>query len=131
MSHPSDSTIPAPELESLLLDNFGFIPTQSQEGLIRAIARFLISDKPNCLLMVKGYAGTGKTSMVKTLVRTLPAVRMRSVLLAPTGRAAKVLSGYTGARAYTIHKKIYFQQRTPSGGMVFSPARNLHKNTVF
>lgn len=131
MSNPNTSKVNAPELEGLLLDNFGFIPTQSQQNLIRAMARFLISDKPNCLLMVKGYAGTGKTSMVNTLVKTLPSVRMRSVLLAPTGRAAKVLSGYTGDRAYTIHKKIYFQQRTPSGGMVFSPARNLHKNTVF
>ena len=121
----------ASRLEGFLLDNFGFIPTESQQGLIRAMARFLLSSKPHCLLMVKGYAGTGKTSMVNTLVKTLPAVSMRSVLLAPTGRAAKVLSSYSGTRAYTIHKKIYFQQRTPSGGMAFVPAKNLHTNTVF
>lgn len=131
MTNQSDMYNRIADLEALLRSNFGFIPTVSQEALIHAMARFLLSDKPNCLLMVKGYAGTGKTSMVNTLVKTLPAVRMRSVLLAPTGRAAKVLSGYTGTRAFTIHKKIYFQERTPIGGMVFVPAKNLHKNTIF
>ncbi len=69
--------------------------------------------------------------MVNALVKTLPAHHLKYSLLAPTGRAAKVLSGYTGERAYTIHKKIYFQQRTPSGGMHFVPAQNLHTNTIF
>lgn len=119
------------KLEEALEANFGFSPTDSQHRLIRAMARFLLSDKPHCLLMVKGYAGTGKTSMVNMLVKTLGMLRMRSVLLAPTGRAAKVLSGYTGENAFTIHKKIYFRQQSPSGKMHFVPAKNLHKNTVF
>lgn len=118
-------------IEKMLKSNFGFSPTPSQEKLIVAMSRFLNSDMPNCLLMIKGYAGTGKTSMVNTLVKTLPALHMRSVLLAPTGRAAKVLSGYSNQRAFTIHKKIYFQERLPSGAMAFVKAQNLHTNTVF
>lgn len=122
-----DSVALAKELES----NFAHTPTDSQYRLIGALARFLLSEKPHCLLMVKGYAGTGKTSMVNMLVNTLDRVRMRAVLLAPTGRAAKVLATYTGKNAFTIHKKIYFVQTTPSGQLRFASARNLHKNTVF
>lgn len=119
------------KLERDLEANFGYTPTRSQLLLINALARFLLSEKPHCLLMVKGYAGTGKTSMVNMLVKTLGSISMKAVLLAPTGRAAKVLSGYTGKNAFTIHKKIYFQQQSPSGRMHFVPAQNLYKNTVF
>ncbi len=119
------------EVQQLLLRHFGFQPTPSQEYLISALARFVISDKPNCLLIVKGYAGTGKTTMVNSLVKTLGDIGLRHVLLAPTGRAAKVLGNYSGERALTIHKKIYFQQKTRDGRLFFAPGQNLHRNTVF
>lgn len=119
------------QLENTLRNHFGYDPTDSQQRLIYAMSRFLHSQMPNCLLMIRGYAGTGKTSMVNALVKTLPAIRMRSVLLAPTGRAAKVLSNYSNHRALTIHKKIYFQERLPSGVMKFVKAQNLHTHTVF
>jgi exodeoxyribonuclease-5 len=118
-------------LEALLLQNFGFEPTPSQEKLIHAMARFAVSEKPNCLLAVKGYAGTGKTTLVSALVKTLGVLRLKCVLLAPTGRAAKVLGAYSEERAYTIHKKIYFRRSNPDGASSFEPARNLHTHTVF
>ncbi len=119
------------ELEDILIQNFPFAPTPSQEELFYAISRFLLSDKPNCALLIKGYAGTGKTSTTRSLVETLKNLRVGAVLLAPTGRAAKVMSQYSKHPALTIHKKIYYQENTPSGGSRFVPARNLHKHTVF
>ena len=118
-------------IESSLTDNFGFEPTPSQSRLLHALARFIASEKENCLLVVRGYAGTGKTSTVSALIKTLPDYQLKYAMLAPTGRAAKVLSGYTGKPALTIHRKIYFRQRSASGGVFFVPGANLHTNTVF
>jgi len=131
MDDRSSSQISPHQVSVKLEENFGFVPTPSQENLIHALSRFLLSAKPNCLLMVKGYAGTGKTSMVNAIVKTLPNLRLKSVLLAPTGRAAKVLGSYSKRLASTIHRKIYFKQRTASGGVFFVPGRNLHTDTVF
>jgi exodeoxyribonuclease-5 len=78
-----------------------------------------------------GYAGTGKTSIISSIVKTLNMLRMRSVLLAPTGRAAKVLASYSGQQAFTIHKKIYRQKSSKDGLGSFSLDRNLHKDTFF
>lgn len=78
-----------------------------------------------------GYAGTGKTSVISTVVKTLDLLRMKSVLLAPTGRAAKVLSSYSGKQAFTIHKKIYRQKSSKDGFGNFSLDRNLHRDTFF
>jgi len=119
------------KLEKVLLDNFGFEPTESQQTVIHALPRFLLSDKKNCLFVLRGYAGTGKTSIVNALVKSLPMLNSYGVLLAPTGRAAKVLSSYSNQSASTIHRKIYFQQRTASGGVFFVPAHNPHKNALF
>lgn len=119
------------EFSALLAENFGFEPTSSQEKLMYAMARFVVSTQDNCMLAVKGYAGTGKTTLVSALVNSLGAVGLKSVLLAPTGRAAKVLGGYSGRRAFTIHKKIYFRRNTPNGASTFEPAQNLHRDTVF
>lgn len=118
-------------IRKALAQNFSFEPTPSQEKLMEAMARFVVSAKPNCLLTVKGYAGTGKTTLVSALVKSLGAVGLKSVLLAPTGRAAKVLGSYSGVRAYTIHKKIYFRRTSPDGSAAFELARNLHTHTVF
>jgi len=131
MSHPKGQKINSEKLEEVLLDNFGFEPTESQETVLHALPRFLLSQKRNCLFILKGYAGTGKTSIVNALVKTLPLLNSYAILLAPTGRAAKVLSSYSNQSASTIHRKIYFQQRTAAGGVFFVPAHNPHKNVLF
>ncbi len=114
-----------------LLSNFGHSPTAGQDTVMRHLAAFLLSVKSNPLYLLKGYAGTGKTSIVTALVRSLPAIRMRFVLLAPTGRAAKVLTSYTGIAAHTIHRKIYFHSRTPDGRRIMACAENKHTNCLF
>lgn len=95
------------------------------------MAAFLLSQKENPTYVLRGYAGTGKTSLVKTLVRTLPAIGMRYVLMAPTGRAAKVLSNYTGQNASTIHRKIYQAMTYPDGSIRIARAENKYKHTLF
>jgi exodeoxyribonuclease-5 len=127
----NDRLIVARRIEELLHEKFYFDPTPSQEKLLHALGRFVASDKDRCLLVVRGYAGTGKTTTVNALIKTLPFFNMKYVMLAPTGRAAKVMSSYTKRPAFTVHKKIYFKQKTPSGGVFFVPGQNLHTNTVF
>ncbi len=82
-------------------------------------------------MLLRGYAGTGKTSLVSALIRTLPQLRVSTILLAPTGRAAKVLSGYSGRQAYTIHKKIYMTATDATGQMRTVRAVNKHSYTLF
>jgi len=131
MSHPKGQKNNLKKLENALLDSFGYEPTESQETVLHALPRFLLSEKRNCLFILRGYAGTGKTSIVNALVKSLPMLNSYAILLAPTGRAAKVLSAYSNQSASTIHRKIYFQQRTASGGVFFVPAHNPHKNVLF
>ena len=118
-------------LNDLLTDSFGFTPTEGQAIALRHLAAFLLSEKPHPAYILKGYAGTGKTTLVTTLVKTLPEIGMDYVLMAPTGRAAKVLGSYTQRYASTIHKKIYIVQVYPDGGMRMVRAQNKHKNTLF
>ena len=118
------------EFISLLEKNLGFPPTRGQSDLFRALTEHLSKPEFNRVFLIRGYAGTGKTSIVRSLVKTLPTTSLRTVLLAPTGRAAKVLSAYAGKPAFTIHKKIYFTQSSDSG-MHFAMQQNKHKNTVF
>lgn len=117
--------------ENALLHNFGFQATPSQAGVIYALARFIVSQRPNCLFIIKGYAGTGKTTLVNTLVTTVKGFGWGSALMAPTGRAAKVLGAYAGQRASTIHHRIYHQKLTAAGGMYFERAYNPSNDTVF
>lgn len=114
-----------------LLKNLDFQPTLSQEDLIAELGAFLASESFSEIMLVKGYAGTGKTTLLKSLVRTLGELKQKSVLLAPTGRAAKVLAAYSGKAAWTIHKKIYRQKLGRDGLGEFVLDRNLHKNTCF
>ena len=95
------------------------------------LAAFLLSEKENPTYILRGYAGTGKTSLVKTLVKTLPTIGMKYVLLAPTGRAAKVLSSYTGQNASTIHRRIYQAMTFPDGSMRITRGVNRSTNTLF
>ncbi len=105
--------------------------TNSQSVMIEKLADFIISPAANHIFVIRGYAGTGKTTMINQLTLTLDALQIKSVLLAPTGRAAKVLTGYTGKSAYTIHKKIYRQQSAADGMGAFVLDKNLHKNSWF
>lgn len=106
-----------------------FEPNEEKEGLLRALGAFIVSRDERKAFILRGYAGTGKTSVMSALVRALAGLKQPCVLLAPTGRAAKVLSRYSGAQAYTIHKKIYRQNQL--GVEAFSLSDNLHKNTLF
>ena len=119
------------ELYGRLTQSFGFEPTEGQSVVLYHLAAFLLSQKENPTCVLRGYAGTGKTSLVKTLVRTLPAIGMRYVLMAPTGRAAKVLSNYTGQNASTIHRKIYQAMTYPDGSIRIARAENKYKHTLF
>lgn len=94
--------------------NLTFQPTSGQEQALNALADFMLSTQPDSLFLLKGYAGTGKTSLVGALVKTLDALQQKVVLLAPTGRAAKVFSRSAGHPAYTIHKKITVSGRSPT-----------------
>ena len=119
------------ELYVKLVQSFGFEPTEGQATVLYHIAAFLLSQKENPTYILRGYAGTGKTSLVKTLVRTLPSIGMRFVLMAPTGRATKVLSNYTGKSASTIHRRIYQTKSLPDGSLRMVRAENEYVNTLF
>ena len=106
-----------------------FVPNAEKEGLFRLLGTFLVSPYREKCFLLKGYAGTGKTSVVSALVRALEGLRQPCVLLAPTGRAAKVLAYYSGKAAFTIHKYIYRQQQL--GIEAFSLSDNRHKQTLF
>ena len=95
------------------------------------LSAFLLSQKEHPVYILRGYAGTGKTSLVKTLVRTLPTIGMRYVLMAPTGRAAKVLGSYTGQNASTIHRRIYQAKTFPDGSIRITRAENKFKDALF
>lgn len=108
-----------------------FSPTNGQNRAIELIGKFIGNSQWREVFVLKGYAGTGKTNLVSGLSKLLPDFKWRSVLLAPTGRAAKVLSMYAGKPAYTIHKKIFKKSMGANGAVFFSQAENLHRNTVF
>jgi exodeoxyribonuclease-5 len=114
-----------------LCKNLGNIPTDDQSAALKKIAAYICDNNNDVIFLMTGYAGTGKTSVISSIVKTLDLLRMRSVLLAPTGRAAKVLASYAGRQAFTIHKKIYRQKSSKDGLGSFTLDRNLHKDTFF
>lgn len=118
-------------LSRQITQNFPYNPTDDQNFALNKLAAFLLSPEKDSLLLLKGYAGTGKTSLVGALVKTMSDFRQKAVLLAPTGRAAKVFSGYASQQALTIHKKIYRQKTFSNESSGFLPADNLHKDTLF
>ena len=120
----------AKELYAEIIKNSVFALTHSQEQWAEAISTFVSQKKKDNLFILQGYAGTGKSSMVALLVAALPRIGQRAVLLAPTGRAAKVLSSYAKKKAFTIHKKIYFSN-AESGKLRFRLKNNSHRNTLF
>ena len=116
---------------NLLTKNLGYLPTQDQSDCMRLLSGFVAGNTNDVIFLMTGYAGTGKTSVIASLVATLNTLRQKSVLLAPTGRAAKVLTSYTGMDAYTVHRKIYRQKSATDGVGRFVLDRNFHKETYF
>ena len=118
-------------LFNILLNNFGFTPTEGQAKVLYHLSAFLLTEKERPVYLLRGYAGTGKTTLVSTLVKTLPSLGMRYQLLAPTGRAAKVMSTYTGRTASTLHRRLYRFQVNANGEFRMARAENKAKDTVF
>ena len=118
------------DLGALIRENFTHNPTKEQEKAISQLSDFLLSRERDTVFLLKGYAGTGKTSLLAALVRTMTLLRQRVMLLAPTGRAAKVLSSYAGAPAFTIHRKIY-RQKSITDMDIFQNNINLQRDTLF
>ena len=114
-----------------LCHNLGNIPTDDQSSALKKIATYIAENSNDIIFILTGYAGTGKTSVISSVVRTLDLLRMRSILLAPTGRAAKVLGSYAGRQAFTIHKKIYRQKSSKDGMGSFILDKNVYRNTYF
>lgn len=111
--------------------NFLYKPTLEQEKAVNFLSDFLFSRQSEAVFLLKGYAGTGKTSLIGALVKTLDQLEQKCVLLAPTGRAAKVFAHYAQHPAYTIHKKIYRQRSFSNEMENFSLNDNLHQHTLF
>ncbi len=118
---------------SLLRKKFKFEPTPGQVQLFDLIDQFLTTeDVERHIFILKGYAGTGKTTFLSSLMKVLPKFGWKSVLLAPTGRAAKVMASYSNRQAQTIHRKIYKQKENSyTGNFDFELQKNLHEGTVF
>jgi ATP-dependent exoDNAse (exonuclease V) alpha subunit len=114
-----------------LVKAFPFEPTFTQNELLQMLSEFLFSKDADGVFLLKGYAGTGKTSVISTIVNNLWKIGKKSVLLAPTGRAAKVISIYSKKQAFTIHKKIYHPKKTSNGSVEFVRQVNKHTNTIF
>ena len=114
-----------------IFSHFPHQPTDGQRAACEEMVRFLYDPDPAAAFVLQGYAGTGKTSLVSALIQSANAMRIKTLLLAPTGRAAKVLSGYSGRPAYTIHKKIYQTVTGPDGIMRMVRAANKHTYTLF
>lgn len=121
----------ASDFYKLIKSKFPFTPTNKQDIVLLQLSEFVFDNKPNALYLLKGYAGTGKTSIIGTIVSQLWQAKKNAVLLAPTGRAAKVISNYSKKEAFTIHKKIYFPKKEKGGGVKFVMQPNKHRNTIF
>jgi len=121
----------ADHIASNILSKINEKPTPSQVRLVETLAAFTVNTDEESILVIRGYAGTGKTTAISAYVKMLNQMKLKSVLLAPTGRAAKVLSFYSGEQAYTIHKKIYRQRSSKDGFGRFILDMNLHTHTFF
>ena len=119
------------ELKYKILQQFGFPPTQEQANALDVFARFLTDRNPQVVMILRGSAGTGKTSLSGAIVRTLQSIRQKVMLLAPTGRAAKVFSQNSGTPAYTIHRRIYREKSFSGVDGQFNLNDNLFTDTLF
>ena len=119
------------EFYSTIKQYFPFKPTAKQDILLLQLSEFIFDDNKNGLYLLKGYAGTGKTTIISAFVNNLWKAKKSAVLMAPTGRAAKVIANYSKKEAFTIHRKIYFPKKDRGGGVKFVLQPNKHKNTIF
>lgn len=116
---------------SLLKEKFPHEATDKQNQALEELADFILSKEKEGVFLLKGFAGTGKTTIIGTIVSNLWHTKMKTVLMAPTGRAAKVMSNYSNTPSFTIHRKIYFPKKQSGGGVQFVLAPNKHRNTIF
>ena len=119
------------EFEKIVSGYLPFIANEDQKIAIQKISEFIFNKDERSVFILRGYAGTGKTNLISAFTKALPGIKWRSVLLAPTGRAAKVLGMYSQKIAQTIHKKIFRKQIGADGSFHFSLSENLHKHTLF
>lgn len=119
------------ELKYRILQQFGFVPTQEQNQAVDIFAHFLMDQDAHSVMILRGCAGTGKTALSSAIVRTLKALQQKVMLLAPTGRAAKVFSQNSGSPAYTIHRRIYREKSFAGVDGSFNLNDNLYTNTLF
>lgn len=119
------------ELKYQILQQFGFPPTPEQAQALDVFVQFMTDSNPHAVMILRGSAGTGKTSLSGAVVRTLRAVRQKVMLLAPTGRAAKVFSLNSGMPAYTIHRRIYREKAFAGVDGQFNLNDNLYTDTLF
>ena len=126
-----ESTPESSVFKKQIMQFFDHSPTEDQHQLIDLLEKFLKIKEPNQIFILKGYAGTGKTSVLGAFVKTLSFFKVKTRLLAPTGRAAKILSLKSSKEAFTIHKQIYRRNSKVDefSGMTLAP--NLHTNTIF
>lgn len=118
-------------IASQIYANFGFVPTSGQKKTVEALSHWLAEGGERDIFILNGYAGTGKTSLVAAFVAALKGMRLKPVLMAPTGRAAKVMARHTGEKATTIHKRIYRQKSATSPEASFTLDLNREKDAVF
>lgn len=114
-----------------LASTFSFAPTASQSVWMNEMVDYLFFSTPEDVFLMKGYAGTGKSTLIGHLVKHLHRIGYKSVLMAPTGRAAKVMGGYAKKKAFTIHKQIYYTKNEGGKGMQFTLKQNKHKHALF
>ena len=119
------------ELKYKILEQFGFPPTPEQANALDVFARFMTDRNPHAVMILRGSAGTGKTSLSGAIVRTMKTIGQKVMLLAPTGRAAKVFSLSSGSPAFTIHRRIYREKAFSGVDGQFNLNDNLYKNTLF
>ncbi len=119
------------ELKYKILQQFGFPPTQEQAHALEVFAEFLTDRDSHAVMILRGSAGTGKTTLSGAIVRTLKEIRQKVMLLAPTGRAAKVFSLNSGSPAYTIHRRIYREKSFSGVEGQFNLNDNLYTDTLF
>ena len=118
-------------LSSIIIHNLSSTINSKQQLAVEQICAFINDKKNKSIFVLKGYAGTGKTFIISNVVKNLWKIKKSVILLAPTGRSAKVLSGYCEKEAFTIHKEIFYTKNNFSGSLDFSLKVNKHKNTLF
>ena len=123
--------ISSSDFHDLIVSSFPFKLTEKQRDCAKKLSVFIFDNSKDLLFVLKGYAGTGKTTMIGSIIMNLSKTHMKSILLAPTGRAAKVMSQYSNHKSYTIHKYIYSPKTEKEGKISFILSKNNHKNTLF